>query len=671
VEALRAGKKNGALPIAALAALRNSIATLAHTGQAQLIATTGALVHADPRVPGSCPRCQGPLHVRKTLRRCGQTLEHGVFRAAETVYVCARGCTTTVPSANGGSKTSPVIQRSLPLAQLLLPRRSVGYDVMVFVGRQRWMEKQQREDIQADLKSRFGIPLSTGEISTLAGDFLVYLEALHIKCAPKLREQLARDGGWPMHIDATGEAGRGTLLVVYAGWRHWVLGSWKIPSEHADAILPRLRTMQTHFGTPCGLMHDCGRAVIEASRNFIQALDRPVPDLLCHFHLVRDIGKDLMAEAHQQLLALFRSHDVRGRLRAMARDLGRTLGTEIEKARQEVELWMATPDRSHLVPSGRAGLGTVRALAQWVLDYPKDGRDEGFPFDVPYLDLFERCKKACRAAEAFLCNPPDDTKVHHTLKRLHGIVVATRQPDFVALVGILQERRRLLGEFRTALHVEVKAHRATSLGLASKEALEEIREIKLALGQLILSLHARRPERGPAKNTRQAIDIVLTHIDRHGRSLWGHTIRLPQEIGGGVRLIDRTNVILEQFFGIDKHGERRRSGRKNLAADLERIPGPAALAANLKCPDYVEIVCGRLEGLPKAFAELDAADRSKALPARTFTTANGADTDVVRASMPKADLKIIRSDGLLQKIVAAVRSRAPRRAVPQARAAVS
>jgi hypothetical protein len=39
---------------------------------------------------------------------------------------------------------------------------------------------------------------------------------------------MQRDGGWPMHIDATGENGRGTLLVAYAGWRGWVLGAWRI-----------------------------------------------------------------------------------------------------------------------------------------------------------------------------------------------------------------------------------------------------------------------------------------------------------------------------------------------------------------------------------------------------------------------------------------------------------
>lgn len=46
----------------------------------------------------------------------------------------------------------------------------------------------------------------------------------------RISEALEKDGGWPLHIDATGEDGQGTLLCAYAGWRGWALGAWKIPT---------------------------------------------------------------------------------------------------------------------------------------------------------------------------------------------------------------------------------------------------------------------------------------------------------------------------------------------------------------------------------------------------------------------------------------------------------
>lgn len=144
----------------------------------------------------------------------------------------------------------------------------MGYDVIVFVGIQRYLEHRQREEIRAALVVNYGITLSCGEVSNLAKVFLAYMvqsilgafDELHTARAKDLRTALMADGGWPLHIDATGEDGRGTLLVVLAGWRRWVLGAWKLPTERADAIEPCLHDVAGRFGTPCAVVRDLGRA---------------------------------------------------------------------------------------------------------------------------------------------------------------------------------------------------------------------------------------------------------------------------------------------------------------------------------------------------------------------------------------------------------------------------
>jgi hypothetical protein len=186
----------------------------------------GALVE-DEKIRRTCPSCGGPMRVSKTWVRTGVTLRHGTFRLRQRVRICASGC--------------PASKRIGGLAGLVPPRGVVGYDVMVYVGLERFLRHRQREEIRASLAADHGIFLSSGEISLLARRFLAYLERLHHAAAPRLRAALAADGGWPLHIDATGEDGRGTLLVAFARWRQWGLGAWKIPTERADAILPRLR----------------------------------------------------------------------------------------------------------------------------------------------------------------------------------------------------------------------------------------------------------------------------------------------------------------------------------------------------------------------------------------------------------------------------------------------
>jgi hypothetical protein len=164
----------------------------------------------------------------------------------------------------------------------------------------------------------------------------------------------------------------------------------------------------------------------------------------------------------------------------------------------------------------------------------------------------------------------------------------------------------------------------------------------------------------------------------------GHVIPLPAAAGSGVHVVDRTNLILESFWHQLKHGERRRSGRKVLTYDFEGLPAAAALTCNLEQTDYVQILCGSLDQLPQAFAELDQARRRQqlatppsqnpsALAAAADTTAQAdadepsqmadpeADVaDVVSASFPRVDRPLIRAASLRERIETAARSRAPR-----------
>jgi len=216
---------------------------------------------------GPCPRYGGAMGVQKTVRRYGRTLEHGSFEARESVHVCLAGCRQ--PS---GRK---VTRRAACLADSLPPGQTVGYDVMVLAGLQRFVHHRQREEVREALRTEHGVDLSTGEGSILQRRLVYYLQRLHAARRDAIRQAFARDGGWPLQIDATGEDGRGTLLIAYAGWRRWVLGSWKIPTENADAIVPCLRQVAAAFGPPVAVVRDLGRAMTPAVLAFVDELRGP------------------------------------------------------------------------------------------------------------------------------------------------------------------------------------------------------------------------------------------------------------------------------------------------------------------------------------------------------------------------------------------------------------
>lgn len=586
------------------------------------------------------------MKVQKTMPRRGRSLAHGAFEAIETVHRCAARCRW----ASGRE----VVHRAQSLRQTLLPGSIVGYDVMVFVGLERFLRHRQREEIQAALIDHHSVSISTGEISVLSQRFVQYLARLHQSKAEGIRAVLEGDGGWPLHVDATGEAGRGTLLVAIAGWRQWVLEAWKISTERADLILPCLQAVIGRFGSPCAAMRDLGRAMIPALAELVSGLQQPIPVLACHQHFLADVGKDLLNPSHAQLRALFRQWKVPPNLRALVRELGRSIGRDIDAAREAACRWQSLSEDGHRIESGLAGLAEVRALAQWILDAKAEASGLDFPFDRPYLDLYDRCHMALRACRAFLRNPPLDQDVTAALRKIYRSL----QPlDCTVPAHQVTERLRR----RAALFDELRDVLRMSKSIPETETEQGLGQMREQLDTWVASLRLRRPARGPAQDLREAIDVILKHIETHGDSLWGHAIRLPQN--KGVRLVARTNMIAENFFGTVKHEERRRSGRKNLGQDLENLPAEALLVQNLKHDDYIDTLCGSLQNLAQAFAEMDEDDRDKENKGTVDKKQNNdlrRTLQIESASLSTADRRIIRNAEMNRRVAAAAKSRAPK-----------
>lgn len=227
---------------------------------------------------------------------------------------------------------------------------------------------------------------------------------------------------------------------------------------------------------------------------------------------------------------------------------------------------------------------------------------------------------------------------------------------FLRVATRLRQRAGLVDELRAVL-------RLTATPPVTETALD-LEKMREQLDQFVISLADRRPARGPAQDLREAIDLITAHLQTHGDNLWGHVIHLPTSAGGGVRLVARTNILCESSFKMLKHDERRRSGRKNLGQDLEHFPAEAALVHNLEYDDYVAIVCGTVENLPAAFAELDRQEETRRLNA---TPADNQDDELhtilqfASASLSTADRRVVRTEQMNRRIAAAARSRAPRR----------
>ncbi len=521
-----------------------------------------------------CPVCGAPLNVYKSRSRQVITLAAGPFRAIETLKRC------------GEDPTHPVAG-SDALARLVSARQRYGYDLIVYVGCARYLENKQRAEIQAELYRQRGIALSCGSLSYLCERFLTHLEALHLARVPQLRSALG--DGYPLHIDATCEHGKGGLFVCMDGWRGWVLVAGRIPSEHEDHLRPLVEKTTRLFGEPIAVVRDMGSGGAKA---VAPLREKAIPDLICHFHFLAAVGKKLFEQPYALLRRLLKSSKIRTDLRALLRDL-RAYSTT---APQE----------------GRFGKGEVRedllALVLWILE--GDGtKDLLYPFGLVHLEFFQRCREAPQRAQCWVQGPrtlPERRAVDHLVTLVGRLDKDSR---FTTAATRLEKGWQAFCELRDVLQLssaelpraDVRAHQRELAPLEARrlrEIAQALEDYRTELGERIASTHsAGSPWTSPSA-------VIVSYLDRYREHLFGHPTR-RDERGAIVAIVERTNNVLEHFFGDEKQHLRRRLGRANLGRDLEDQPAQAALAANLRHADYVRVLCGSLDHLPVAFAELD------------------------------------------------------------------
>jgi hypothetical protein len=265
--------------------------------------------------------------------------------------------------------------------------------------------------------------------------------------------------------------------------------------------------------------------------------------------------------------------------------------------------------RSH---DGRFGKGVVRedllALVLWILE--SDSRkDLLYPFSLVHLEFYQRSRQASQRAECWVQEPrtpPERRAIDHL-----GTLVRRFDKDsrFSAAVSRLEQGWQAFCELRDVLQLsnaelpraDVRAHQREFAHMEAcrlHEIEEAVRDYRLELDDRLAS-----PRTAGSLSTSPSA-IIVKYLNRYGAHLFGHPIRRDEK-GTIVAIVERTNNVAEHFFGNEKQHLRRRLGRANLGRDLEDQPAQAALAANLRHPDYVRLLCGSLDHLPAAFAELD------------------------------------------------------------------
>jgi len=391
----------------------------------------------------------------------------------------------------------------------------------------------------------------------------------------------ARPLGYPLHIDATCEHGKGGTFVCLDGWTDWVLHAVKIASENESELRPAVDRTLAAFGHPLAIVRDLGSGGEKAVADYRQ---QGLPDLLCHYHFLAAVGHRLLDDSQASL----RSQLTRSRLRKRLREL----------------LKATRPSPAGQLPEGVRE--QLPALLLWLLE-GSARKHPPYPFALPELDLYRRCGQFRAVCQRHLPEPRTQRE-QHLLRQVSLAIADLKMLDPQGRLAARLECaestfQRLRDVLRLTPEELPRGQRpGPTAGLSTQAAAQRLQAIAADLQRYHQQLREQASQGLLLADQPEA--IVLSYLERYGEQLCGHPV-VRDSAGRAQACVARTNNVIEHFFAQSKQGLRRRLGRAHLGRDLEDQPAQAALVANLRHPDYVHVVCGTLEKLPQAFAELE------------------------------------------------------------------
>ncbi len=502
----------------------------------------------------------------------------GEFWARETVLEC--------PQCGG-------IYTSKKLEERVSPGCNLGYDVLVHVGKSLFLEHRNEKEIKSELEKR-GVTISLRGIAYLAKKFIVYLAIAHRQSSARLKKAMKARGGYILHLDGTCEGDSPHLMSGLDGISELVLDNIKLPSEKAERIIPFLSGIKKAYGMPLALVHDMGKGILSAVKKAFPG----VKDFICHFHFLRDIGKDLFGNENDIIRNRLKAHGVQGQLRQKAIVLkngidhhpGLTDALVASLGSGKIEQWALE----------QAPEFAAYTLIQWALDGKEQGDGYGFPFDRPYLVFYRRLQTLYSHCEKLqqirLHNSLKDNKPFLKLCRLLQGTMGDRALHSAA--EQLQKKAFVFDKLRKAMRI---ADPMQSLGINDDGEDIDIKTIEKGVKEFrhwLVSSHHYSKSRDYQK--------MVAQIDKYWEKLFADPIAVDTPQGKRTVQPQRTNNLLERFFRDIKRGYRKKSGSNSMSKTLKAMLADTPLVKNLENQEYLNLLLNGKPRLEELFVEIDA-----------------------------------------------------------------
>lgn len=549
-----------------------------------------------------CPVCTDRVKVLKTKPRELSTLLIGDFVAWETKLHCPR---------------CDLIFGSEQLSCLVPKGAKFGYDVLVYVGKAFFLRCRNAKEIATELKEK-NIRICTSEVSYLARKFVMYLALAHRKVQRKTKAYLHMHGGYILHLDGTCQGASPHLISALDGITEIILDNMKIPTENSAQIIPFLKRIKKAYGDPLAVVSDMGKGIVLA----IEEVFKNLPHFLCHFHFLRDLGKDLFGTENDTIRNRLRKHGIQQTLRKRARGLKKHISSTPHLVDGFID-GLFQPCILRLCPPHNIQAVVTWLLIMWALAGKSEGKGFGFPFDQPYLLFYQRlCKLGSildQLSEIKLQGSWKGNRIYR--KVLHDLVDVLNDTVLAQAASTMQQKVEVFAKLRAAMRITLPESKR---GLNDNGELSNIKTIEKEVERFRDRL---------CKNKEYSKDEdyqkMVKQLDEYWQKLFSNPIIVKTKTGNIIIQPQRTNNILERLFRDLSRRYRKKSGLNCRERTIKAMLADTPLVKNLENEQYLSVLLDAKSSLEERFAEIDANEvRAKILKLKN-------ESDLVSSKMKK------------------------------------
>ena len=466
---------------------------------------------------------------------------------------------------------------------------------MVEIGKAMFLRHRCNHEIVAELATR-NITISSGGIDYLAKKFIVYLAIAHSRNAEKIKTAMELNGGFILHLDSTCDKGSPMLMCGIDSISDIVLGSIKIASEKADFIVPFLQKIKSKFGNPLAVVQDMAKGTMNA----VEEVFDTIQIFICHFHFLRDIGKDLFADDYDVIRKRLKKHSIVTELNNLKKSLEIIIDDNpqlIDGIYDCVEQGEITDSIVELMP-----VVSSYTIIHWILEGQNQGNGYGFPFDRIHVDFSQRLLESEKQIEALkkieLRENWKDNKPFHKLScKLKKVVDDT---VFKGAISRIQPKIKVFDTLRSAMRI---AKPSGKKGLNDHGMDEDMQTIK----EKVTKFRHWMVEEAKLAEDKNYTGF-MAQLDKYWDKLFADPIEVETPSGKINIQPQRTNNIMEHFFRDFKRDHIRKTGNNSIGKTIRAMIADTPLIKNLENPDYMKIILGEKKTLEELFASIDTAE---------------------------------------------------------------